>query len=97
MKLEDLRPRHVRELHQALTTNGSPVLANRVVSTIRAMLNWACRRDDWAITVNAAAGIATNREEPRERYPARTASCSASSTHCRRATTCPGATSCSCS
>ena len=68
LKLEDLKPRHVREVHTRVGAT-APAMANRVVSMLRAMLGWAVRRDDWQLDHNAAAGIEMNREERRERYP----------------------------
>jgi integrase len=69
-KAAEVRPAHVREIHDELTTAGAPVMANRVVSTIRSMFSWAVRRDDWAaVQHNPAAISVMNREERRERYP----------------------------
>jgi integrase len=69
-KAAEVRPAHVREIHDELTRAGAPVMSNRVVSTIRSMFSWAVRRDDWAaIQHNPAAISVMNEEHRRERYP----------------------------
>ena len=67
MKAGDVRQRHIKELHASL----APVMANRIVSTIRSTYAWALAHgDDWpSITINPAIGIAMNAEERRERFP----------------------------
>ena len=67
MRAADVKQRHVAELHRSVR----PVLANRIVGTIRSMYAWAIAHgDDWpSITANPAVGVVMNPEHRRERFP----------------------------
>lgn len=65
LKLADVTSRHVDELHRSVT-EGSPVVANRMVASLRKALNIA-KRNRWVET-NAAEGVRKNPEHPRQRY-----------------------------
>ena len=65
MKLVDLTSRHVDQLHGSVSQS-APVVANRMVASLRKALNMA-KRHRW-IDTNVAEGVRKNPEHPRERY-----------------------------
>jgi integrase len=66
-RLEDIRRANVARLHSSISSN-APVAANRALSLISSLWNWAARRDLVAAHENPASGIDKNREQGRERY-----------------------------
>ncbi|MBU2091716.1 MAG: integrase arm-type DNA-binding domain-containing protein, partial [Alphaproteobacteria bacterium] len=64
--LDELTRAHVREMLKGIVAKGYPVAANRVLTRLRAMLNWALAED--LVEVNIAAGIKKpTKERPRDR------------------------------
>lgn len=66
-KLDLIHRDHVRDLHEEITDKHGPIVANRVVSLLRRVINWAVALEMWAGD-NAAEGIRLNVETERERY-----------------------------
>jgi integrase len=66
MRIVEVRRFHVARLHSSMSE--SPGAANRAVSLISAIWNWAARRDEVSFNENPARGIERNRERGRERF-----------------------------
>jgi integrase len=67
----DLTRAEVRRLHSRLTANHGPVIANRVVASLRAAYAWALKQDSGTLPPNFAnpvAGVEFNREHPRNEF-----------------------------
>ncbi len=64
-KLVDLTSRHVDQMHAAVS-RAAPIVANRMVASLRKALNIA-KRNGWLDT-NVAEGVWKNPEQSRERY-----------------------------
>jgi integrase len=67
MRVSDLHRVHVSRLHASVSAV-APGAANRAISLISAIWNWAARRDQVSFEKNPARGIERNREEGKERY-----------------------------
>jgi integrase len=67
MRVSDLHRVHVSRLHASVSET-APGAANRAVSLVSAIWNWAARRDQVSFEKNPARGIERNREEGKERY-----------------------------
>jgi integrase len=63
--INSIRRRDVFDLHDVITDSGRPVLANRVVRTLRRLFSWAMERE--LIDSSPAARIRGIRETPRDR------------------------------
>lgn len=60
----------VRQMHARISRQ-APYLANRVVASLRAAINWAAKQDDGTLTPgyqNPAVGLEFNREKPRDEH-----------------------------
>ena len=66
-RLKDLRRADVARLHSSVS-RAAPVAANRALSLISSLWNWAARQDLVAAHDNPASGVEKNREQGRERY-----------------------------
>jgi integrase len=66
-KLHQIHNDQVEELHQKTTKNNGPIIANRAVGLLRAMINWAKTDLKWQ-GQNPASGIKKNPENKRERF-----------------------------
>lgn len=64
-KLSDLSSRDIDDLHRSVS-KAAPVVANRMVASVRKALNFA-KRHRW-VERNVAEGVRKNPEQPRERY-----------------------------
>ena len=67
MRVTDMRRVHVSRLHASISSV-TPGAANRAISLISAIWNWAARRDEVSFEKNPARGIERNPEEDKERY-----------------------------
>jgi integrase len=67
MRVSDIRRVHVSRLHASVSAV-APGAANRAISLVSAIWNWAARRDQVSFEKNPARGIERNREEGKERY-----------------------------
>jgi integrase len=67
MRITDVRRVHVSRLHASISSV-TPGAANRAVSLVSAIWNWAARRDEVSFEKNPARGIERNPEEDKERY-----------------------------
>jgi integrase len=68
LELASIRPEHVDELHEVMTTTRGPVLANRVISRITTLYEWAARpAGPIPGHPSPVRGIALNDEAGRER------------------------------
>jgi integrase len=67
MRVSDVRRVHVSRLHASISS-AAPGAANRAVSLVSAIWNWAARRDEVSFEKNPARGIERNREQGKERY-----------------------------
>ncbi len=65
-RINDIRRRDVSQLHAKLAD--LPYAANRCMSVISAVWNWAAKRDEVAFADNPARGIERNPENRKERY-----------------------------
>jgi integrase len=66
MKLTEIRRKNIEALHRKI---GAPGAANRAVSLVSAILNFAAGvHEDLDLPTNPAKGIAGNREQGRERF-----------------------------
>ncbi|OHX16205.1 integrase [Chromobacterium amazonense] len=69
MKVEDIKPRHIDDMLQAIVKRGAPSIANDVLRWIRRMLDYAIKRH--IIEINPASafdiGDAGGKEEARDR------------------------------
>jgi len=65
-RLVDVRRVDVARLHDKLA--GTPYAANRAISLISTLWNWAAARDEVEIAKNPTTGIEKNREVARERF-----------------------------
>ena len=63
----DVRRVDVSRLHASISL-ATPGAANRAVSLISAIWNWAARRDEVSFEKNPARGVERNREQGKERY-----------------------------
>ncbi len=66
-RLKDIRRADVARLHSSISM-AAPVAANRALSLISSIWNWAAKRDVVAAHENPASGVEKNREQGRERY-----------------------------
>jgi integrase len=57
---------HIAKMHVRMA--GTPGAANRAVSLVSAIWNWAAARDEVAFGENPARGIVRNPEKPQERF-----------------------------
>jgi integrase len=68
LKVDDVRPVHIESLHAKVTKAGSPIRANRCVSTISKMMSLAIRWE-WRTDPNPCKGaVERNAETTRRRY-----------------------------
>jgi integrase len=67
MRVTDVRRVHVSRLHASISST-APGAANRAVSLVSAIWNWAARRDEVSFEKNPARGVERNREQGKERY-----------------------------
>jgi integrase len=68
LSIADLTSATIEELHQVITESRGPVLANRVHSRVRSLLDWAARpRGPLADRPFPVRGIRMNHEETRDR------------------------------
>jgi integrase len=67
MRITDVHRIHVSRLHASVSA-AAPGAANRAISLVSAIWNWAARRDQVSFEKNPARGIERNREEGKERY-----------------------------
>jgi integrase len=67
MRITDVSRVHVSRLHASISS-AAPGAANRAVSLISAIWNWAARRDEASFDKNPAQGVERNREQGKERY-----------------------------
>jgi integrase len=67
MRVSDVRRVHVSRLHASISL-AAPGAANRAVSLVSAIWNWAARRDEVSFEKNPARGVDRNREQGKERY-----------------------------
>lgn len=65
-RIADVRRADVARLHARMSK--TPGAANRAISVISAIWNWAARRDEVAFADNPAKGIERNREQSSERF-----------------------------
>jgi integrase len=66
IKIVDVRYSDITRLHSSITQKGYTIKANRVISLLRAIMNFAIRHN--FIEKNPCEGIEMNKEEKRERY-----------------------------
>jgi integrase len=66
MRVIEVRRIHIAKMHAQMAA--TPGAANRVVSFVSAIWNWAAARDEVAFGANPARGIARNPEQPHERF-----------------------------
>jgi hypothetical protein len=66
MPITDIRRSHIARMHARMAD--SPGAANRAVSLVSAIWNWAARRDEASFHDNPAKGIERNREQRKERF-----------------------------
>jgi integrase len=66
-KLSSIRREHVRDLHDKVGRNNGHYSANRLVSLIRVLFNWAIKTDAWQ-GENPTKGIQLFHEESRTRF-----------------------------
>jgi len=66
MRVVEIRRKHVARMHARMID--CPGAANRAVSLISAIWNWAARRDEVSFNDNPARGIERNREHRQERF-----------------------------
>ncbi len=66
MRVTDIRRSHIARMHAGMAD--SPGAANRAVSLVSAIWNWAARRDEVLFQDNPAKGIERNREQRKERF-----------------------------
>ena len=67
MRVTDVHRIHVSRLHASISA-AAPGAANRAISLVSAIWNWAARRDQVSFEKNPARGIERNREEGKECY-----------------------------
>jgi integrase len=67
MRVSDVHRVHVSRLHTSVSAV-APGAANRAISLVSAIWNWAARRDQVSFEKNPARGIEPNREAGKERY-----------------------------
>jgi integrase len=67
MRITDVRRVHVSRVHASISSI-APGAANRAVSLVSAIWNWAARRDEVSFEKNPARGVERNREHGKERY-----------------------------
>ncbi len=71
LKVADVRPVDIENLHTKVTQHGSPIRANRVVSTVSKLMSLAARWEMRAENTNPCKGaVERNVETKRERYVA---------------------------
>jgi integrase len=69
LKVADMKPAHVEELHAKVTKAGSPIRANRVVATVSKMMTLAIRWEYRPENTNPCKGaVERNAETKRKRY-----------------------------
>lgn len=66
-RLKDIRRADISRLHASISKE-APFAANRALSLVSSIWNWAARRDLVAAHENPASGIEKNPEQGRERY-----------------------------
>ncbi len=66
IRLNELRRSHVTKLHGRMVE--TPGAANRAVSLVSAIWNWAAVRDEVAFSQNPAKGVVRNPEKKKERF-----------------------------
>jgi integrase len=66
LRLNELRRTHVLRMHAGMAS--TPGAANRAVSLVSAIWNWAAARDEVASENNPAKGVARNPEHAKERF-----------------------------
>jgi integrase len=66
MRVTEVRRMHVAKMHGQMAT--TPGAANRAVSLVSAIWNWASARDEVTFGENPARGIIRNPERPKERF-----------------------------
>jgi integrase len=66
MRMSDLRRLHVAQMHARMAL--TPGAANRALSLISAIWNWAAARDEVAFAANPAKGVVRNPEAAKERF-----------------------------
>src|SRR5262249_30302923 len=65
-KVAEIKRMDIEKRHRKITTDGTPVRANRVVTLLSRIFTLAMR---WELRPdNPASGIERNHEEPRQRY-----------------------------
>src|SRR5262249_3419607 len=67
VKIRDVTRSMVREVFEAITDRGAPIMANRTLALMSKMFNFALSRDFGGINGNPAALITKNEEESRAR------------------------------
>jgi integrase len=66
MRVNEVRLTHVANMHAQMAA--TPGAANRAISLVSAIWNWAATREEVAFGENPAKGIARNPEKPKERF-----------------------------